>query len=80
MDLRSQVAADLPLASASPVRSDEGRMSIMEALDVLSSGEPQQPTHAALAELRQWVATTATPPAPTPVAASVMDTDFEALH
>ena len=30
----------------------------------------------ALAELRQWVATTATLPAPAPAAASAMDTDF----
>ena len=52
---------------------------IMEALDALSSGDQQlqEAMRAALAELRQWVATTATPPAPAPAAASAMDTDFD---
>ena len=67
MDLRGQVAADLPLAAATPVRSEEGRKTIMEALDALSRGNQQQlqePMRVSLAEVRQWVATTTTPPSP----------------
>ena len=40
MDLCAQVAADLPLAAATPVRSEEGRKTIMEALDALSNERP----------------------------------------
>ena len=42
MDLRTQVAADLPLAAATPVRSEGGGKTIMEALDALSRGDQQQ--------------------------------------
>ena len=79
MDLRAQVAADMPLAVATPVRSEEGRKTIMDALGALSKGEeqPQEHIRGALAELRQWVATTATPPAPALAAASAVDTDLD---
>ena len=57
-----------------PVRSEEGRKTIIEALDALSKGEEQIQEHmrGALAELRQWVATTATLRVPAPAAASAM--------
>ena len=79
MDIRAQVAADLPLAAGTPVRSEEGRKTIMEALDAHSTGEEQlqKQMRGALAELRQWVATTATRPAPAPAAASAMDNDLD---
>ena len=51
----------------------------MDALDVLSRGDPQQlqePMLAALAELRKWMVT-ATPPAP---AATTMDTDGDEVQ
>ena len=57
MDLRSQMAADLPMVSATPMRSEEGRETIMGALDVFTRGDSQQlqePMRAALAELWQW--------------------------
>ena len=75
MDPSAQVAADLPLAAATRcvLRKDARR-------SWLSKGD-QQPLEehmrVALVELRQWVATTATPPAPAPATASVMDTDFD---
>ena len=50
----------------------------MAALDVLTRGGSQQlqePMLAALAELRQWVATTVTPPAWAPAPAADMVTD-----
>ena len=72
MHLRAQVAADLPLAVTVAVRSEAGRKTIMEALDALPRGEGQLQAHMrdALAELGQWVTTTATLPLP-------MDTDLE---
>ena len=49
MDLRSQVAADLLLAAATPVRPEEERETIMKAPDVLSRGaqQLQEPMRAA---------------------------------
>ena len=57
------------------MRSEEGRKTIMEALPVLSRRDPQQLQERT--ELRQWVATTATPPAPALAEASAVDTHFD---
>ena len=38
MDLRAQEAADLPLAAATPVRSEKGRKTIVEALGAQAVG------------------------------------------
>ena len=70
-DLSAQVAADLPVAAATPVSSEEGRKTTTEALDALSKGEGQLQEHmrGALVPRRRR------PPAP--AAASTMDTDLD---
>ena len=45
MNLLAQVAADLPLAASTPVRSQKRRKTIMEALGALSKGEVQLQKH-----------------------------------
>ena len=56
IDPRAQVAADLLLAAATLVRSEDGRKTTMDALDALSKGDQQQlqeHMRIALAEVRQ---------------------------
>ena len=58
MELLMQVAADLPLAAATPVQSEEGRKTIMEALDMRSqeaiSSNFRRPCCVKRARKRSW--------------------------
>ena len=73
VDLRSQVAADLPLAVGTPVLSMENLQND-HGCHLIKQPSATSGVHARCAAvLRQWVAT-ATPSAPAP--ASAMDTAF----